>query len=123
MKIISSPNIPKSNGHYSQCIEHNGVLYLSGQLPFEPETRVMPDGIESQTKQVLANVEKILTEAGSSKEKVIQVRIYISDISNWEKVNETYALFFGQHKPVRCVIPTCELHFGALIEVEVTAVL
>jgi reactive intermediate/imine deaminase len=123
MKIISSPNMPKSNGHYSQCIEHNGVLYLSGQLPFEPETRLMPEGIEKQTKQVLANLEKILIEAGSNKEKVIQVRIYISDISNWEKVNETYALFFGQHKPVRCVIPTCELHFGALIEVEVTAVL
>ncbi len=122
MKIISSPNMPKSNGHYSQCIEHNGVLYLSGQLPFEPESRIIPEGIENQTKQVLANVERILIAAGSSKDKVIQVRVYISDISNWEKVNETYALFFGQHKPVRCVIPTCELHFGALIEIEVTAV-
>lgn len=123
MKIISSPNMPKSNGHYSQCIEHNGVLYLSGQLPFEPETRVMPEGIERQTKQVLTNVETILIEAGSCKSKVIQVKIYISNINDWEMVNRVYSTFFGNHKPVRCIIPTCELHYGVLIEVEVTAVL
>ena len=122
MRIISSPNMPKSNGHYSQCIEHNGILYLSGQLPFEPETRTMPEGIEKQTAQVLTNVESILIEAGSCKSKVIQVRIYISNINDWETVNKIYSTFFGNHKPVRCVIPTRELHYGALIEVEVTAI-
>jgi len=121
MKIISTPNIPKANGHYSHCVEHNGILYLSGQLPFDPNTRKMPNGIEKQTEQVLKNVERILIEAGSSKDKVLQVRIYIPEIKLWDKVNEVYAEFFANHKPARCVIPTCDLHFGALIEVEVTA--
>lgn len=121
MQIISTPNMPKSNGHYSHCIEHNGILYLSGQLPIEPDTRKMPEGIVKQTEQVLKNVERILTEAGSGKDKVLQVRVYIPNIDDWNTVNEVYAEFFGNHKPARCVIPTRNLHYGALIEVEVTA--
>ena len=113
--------MPKSNGHYSQCIEHNGILYLAGQLPRIPETRAIPEGIDAQTHQVLSNIEKILAEAGSGKDKVLQVRIYVSDIKYWDIVNGIYANFFGQHKPVRAVIPTRDLHHGALIEVEVTA--
>jgi reactive intermediate/imine deaminase len=113
--------MPKANGHYSQCVEHNGILYLSGQLPFDPETRVMPEGIELQTRQVLKNVERILNEAGSNKDQVLQVRIYIPEIKHWDKVNEVYSKFFGNHKPARCVIPTRNLHFGAMVEVEVTA--
>jgi 2-iminobutanoate/2-iminopropanoate deaminase len=121
MKIITTPNMPKANGHYSHCVEHNGILYLAGQLPFDPETRVMPDGIENQTKQVLKNIERILIEAGSSKNKVLQVRIYIPNIDHWGKVNEVYADFFGNHKPARCVIPTNDLHYNAMVEIEVTA--
>lgn len=113
--------MPKSNGHYSQCVEHNGMLYLSGQLPLDPETRQMPVGIVKQTEQVLKNVERILHEAGSSKEKVLQVRVYIPHIDDWSTVNGVYAEFFGNHKPARCVIPTRNLHFDALIEVEATA--
>jgi 2-iminobutanoate/2-iminopropanoate deaminase len=121
MNIINTPNMPKANGHYSHCVEHNGILYLAGQLPFDPETRIMPEGIDKQTKQVLKNVERILTEAGSSKDKVLQVRVYIPNIEDWGKVNEVYADFFGNHKPARCVIPTNKLHYNALVEIEVTA--
>ena len=113
--------MPKANGHYSHCIEHNGILYLSGQLPFNPETRTMPEGIEKQTEQVLKNVEMILIEAGSSKDNVLQVRVYIPDIKHWDKVNEVYSTFFSNHKPARSIITTRELHFGAFIEVEVIA--
>jgi 2-iminobutanoate/2-iminopropanoate deaminase len=81
----------------------------------------MPEGIVKQTEQVLKNVERILHEAGSIKEKVLQVRVYIPNIDDWSTVNEVYAEFFGNHKPARCVIPTRNLHFGALIEVEATA--
>ena len=123
MKTITTPNMPRANGHYSQCIEHNGVLYLSGQLPIDPATREIPETIEAQTALVLANVETILTEAGSSKDDVLQMRLYISDIALWDKVNEVYSQFFGEHKPVRCVVPSRELHFGCLIEVETTAVM
>jgi len=121
MRIIETPDMPKSNGHYSQCIEHNGILYLAGQLPRIPETRAIPEGIEAQTHQVLSNIGKILSEAGSGKDKVLQVRIYVSDIKYWDAVNGIYANFFGQYKPARAVIPTRDLHHGALIEVEVTA--
>ncbi|MCF8372090.1 MAG: RidA family protein [Bacteroidales bacterium] len=121
MKIIKSNQMPEANGHYSTCIEHNGILYISGQLPFEPTTRTLPVGIKMQTDQVLKNIESILSAAGSNKNKVIQVRLYLSDINNWDTVNQIYSLFFGDHKPVRCVVPVTTLHFGALIEVEVTA--
>ncbi|WP_372752406.1 RidA family protein [Mariniflexile sp.] len=123
MKVITTPNMPKSNGHYSQCIAHNGVLYLSGQLPINPLTKLIPESIEDQADQALQNVELILIEAGSSKELVLQMRIYISDIALWDKVNERYSLFFKAHKPVRSIIPTRDLHFGCLIEIEATAIL
>ena len=122
MKIITNDRMPAPNGHYSTCIEHNGLLYISGQLPFNPETRKIPEGLENQARQVLQNIEKILDAAGSSKNNVIQVRIYLAGIEHWDIVNEIYAAFFGNHKPVRCVAPVQELHFGALLEVELTAV-
>ncbi len=115
--------MPVSNGHYSQCIKHNGVLYISGQLPVDQVTKTIPVSIEAQTDLALKNVETILTEAGSSKSQVLQVRVYISNIELWNKVNERYSAFFENHKPVRCMIPTRELHFGCLIEIEVTAIL
>lgn len=121
MQIISTPTMPAANGHYSQCIEHNGLLYLSGQLPRDPYTRDIPDSIEEQTLVALNNVEIILTEAGSSISQIIQVRLYIADIALWDQVNAVYSEFMGDHKPVRSVIPTKELHFGALLEVEVLA--
>ncbi len=123
MKIIETLNMPKSNGHYSQCIKHNDILYLSGQLPIDPTTKTIPESIEEQTDMALKNVELILIEAGSSINKILQMRIYISDIILWDKVNERYSAFFIDHKPVRSVIPTRDLHFGCLIEIEATAVI
>jgi len=121
MKIIQTEGMPKSNGHYSQCIEHQGILYLSGQLPIEPQSRNLPEGIEAQTLQVLQNVENILLAAGSNKNQVLRVRLYIPDVDMWDPVNKVYEQFFGLHKPARVVIPTRDLHFGCLIEVETTA--
>ncbi|HEV7347689.1 RidA family protein [Telluribacter sp.] len=121
MKIISTPTMPAANGHYSQCIEYNGLLYLSGQLPRDMVTKEIPESIEDQTLVAFSNVKAILTEAGSSIHKIIQVRLYISDIALWDQVNAVYSRFMGEHKPVRSIIPTRELHFGALIEVEVLA--
>ncbi len=123
MKILNTPKMPNANGHYSQCIEFNGILYLSGQLPINQNSKTIPTSIEEQTDLVLKNIETILNEAGSSKNKVLQVRVYISDIKLWGKVNDRYSIFFQKHKPVRCVIPTRELHFGCLIEIEISAIL
>jgi len=121
MKIIQTENMPKSNGHYSHCVEHNGILYIAGQLPFDPQTREMPEGIVAQAHQVLSNLKLILTESGSSVNQVMQVRIYIPDVELWGAVNEVYAEYFVEHKPARCVVPSRELHYGALIELEATA--
>lgn len=114
--------MPISNGHYSQCIKYNGILYLSGQLPIMKETKAIPATIEQQTILALQNTEAILKEAGSNKSNILQVRLYISNIKLWDKVNNEYIRFFGNHKPVRSIIPTRKLHFGCLIEIEVTAI-
>lgn len=121
MEIVNHPDLPKSNGHYSQCIKHNGILYLSGQLPIRTEDREIPESIEDQTDLVFKNIEKVLTCAGSNKNKILQVRIYIPNVELWDIVNARYRLFFGEHKPARCIIPTRELHFGCSIEIEATA--
>jgi 2-iminobutanoate/2-iminopropanoate deaminase len=121
MKIIENELMPPpAKGHYSHCVEHNGILYLSGQLPLLPDGTV-PEGIEAQTLLTLQKVEKILQAAGSNKEQVLRMTVYITDIAYWPEVNAAYANFFGNHKPARCIIPCGKLNYGALIEIDCTA--
>jgi len=120
MKIINSKDMPQSKGHYSMCIEHNGTLYTAGQLPKDDQGHI-PDGVTAQAQLVLNKIERIIVAAGSSKDRIIQVRLYLSDISMWDEVDKVYAKFFGDHKPVRAVIPTRDLHYGCLIEAEAVA--
>ena len=121
MNIPPLPGLPAPNGHYSHCIAHNGLLYLSGQLPIHPESRQIPENFQEQVILALHNAERILIAAGSSKEKIIQCRIYISDVSYWAEMNEAYAQFMGAHKPARTTVPCGPLHFGAKVEVELIA--
>jgi len=121
MKTILTERMPVVKGHYSPVVEHNGLLYLSGQVPVDPITQKVPETIEEQTGLVLSKIDLLLRESGSSINKVLQVRIYITDISLWDQVNKVYAGFFGDHKPARCVIPVGKLHFGCLIEAEAVA--
>jgi 2-iminobutanoate/2-iminopropanoate deaminase len=122
MRIISTPNAPPPAGHYSQAIEHDGIVYVSGQLPIDPKSSDKHVGsIEEQTEQVLANLEAILKEAGSAKNRVLKVTVYISDIALWDRINAVYARFFGDHRPARAMVPTRELHFGFQIEVDAIA--
>ncbi len=122
MKTIFSKNAPTPAGHYSQAIEHQGLVYISGQLPINPGSDKKDVGsIDEQTQQVLGNLEAILNAANSDKNHVLKVVVYISDISLWDSVNSVYAEFFGNHKPVRSIVPTRELHFGFQIEVDAIA--
>ncbi len=123
MEIIESPQMPPAGGHYSTCIEHNGVLYVSGQLPRNPVDRTIPEGISAQTHLVLSNLKLILHEAGSDLNNVLQMRIYIPDVNMWDEVNRIYAEYFSEHKPARCVVPTRELHHGCLVEMECVSVI
>jgi reactive intermediate/imine deaminase len=121
MKSIITDKMPIAGGHYSMCIEHNGILYISGQLPFKLGTKEIPNGVKAQTLQILQNLDLILAESGSALNKLLQLRIYISDIEMWGDVNKVYSSFMGNNKPARCVVPTRELHYGSLIEIEATA--
>ena len=121
MKIITINSIPEPKGHYSQAIEHNGTLYISGQLPRDTVSGLIPEGIVSQTETVFKNLLLILEASGSSKDLLISIRIYLSDIGLWDDVNKIYADIMGNHKPVRCVVPTGDLHYNCLIEVEAIA--
>lgn len=111
----------KIPGHYSAFVEHNGIIYISGILPFNPQTNDVTNNIEEQTKIVLQKLNKVLIDAGTTKEKVLQVRIYITDINYWDTVNTMYAEFFADTKPARCVVPVPSLHFGCKIELEAIA--
>jgi len=122
MKEIFTPKAPKPAGHYSQAIVHDNVVYVSGQLPIEPITGEKRLGsIEEQTEQVLKNLAEIIKTAGSDINKVIKTTVYISDIQLWDRVNNVYSKFFGQHRPARAVVPTKDLHHGFNIEIEAIA--
>lgn len=121
MKIIDTPKMPKPAGHYSMVVEHQGILYISGQLPLDPITRKKPASIHEEVELVFKKLDLILTEAGSAKNKVLQMRIFLSDINLWPEVNDLYAIFFGDHKPARVVVPSPSLHYGCSLEIEATA--
>ncbi len=122
MKAISTPDAPRPAGHYSQAMVHNNIVYVSGQLPIVPGTGEKITGpIEEQTTQALENLAAILNTAGSDLNHVIKTTVYVSDISLWGRVNNVYAEFFGDHRPARAVVPTRDLHFGFLIEIEAVA--
>jgi len=121
MRIIKTEKMPAVKGHYSPVIEHNGMLYISGQIPTDPVSGQVPGSIEEQVKVVFSKIELLLKESGSSLNKVLQVRIFLTDIDLWDTVNTVYAGIFGNHKPARCVIPVGKLHYGSLLEVEAVA--
>ena len=122
MKQIQPENIPAPKGHYSPAIEHRGLIYVSGQLPINHQTGEVETGaIELQTELALRNVEAILLEANSDLNHVLQLTIYVSEMDDWDKVNEVYARILGEHKPARAIVPVKDLHFGTKIEIQAIA--
>lgn len=122
MKTIQPPDQPQPKGHYSPGIEHNGLVYVSGQLPMTLDTREPFSGeIGEQTELALRNVEAVLKAAGSDLQHVLQMTIYVSDIELWGKVNEVYARVMGDHRPARAIVPVKDLHFDTKIEIQAIA--
>ena len=122
MRTILTKDAPIPGGHYSQAIEHAGIIYVSGQLPVNPKTGEKCLGsIQDQTKQVLENVSSILMASNSSVNNILKMTVYIYDIDLWDSVNKIYADFFGEHKPARVIVPAKGLHFGFGIEVDAIA--
>jgi 2-iminobutanoate/2-iminopropanoate deaminase len=119
---IKLPNTPEPVGHYSSAFVHNGLVFVSGQLPRDAVTGDVETGaIEAQTELALRNVEAILQAAGSDLNHVLQMTIYVSEMELWDKVNETYARVLGEHKPARAIVPVKDLHFGTKIEIQAIA--
>ncbi|MBI2212221.1 MAG: RidA family protein [Acidobacteria bacterium] len=122
MKSITTPDAPTPAGHYVQAIVHSGLVFVSGQLPLDPATRELLAGpIEAQTELALRNLTAILEAAGSGIDRVLKLTVYIADIALWGRVNATCAERFGEHRPARSVVPTRELHFGCLVEIDAIA--
>jgi 2-iminobutanoate/2-iminopropanoate deaminase len=122
-KIIQAENAPKAVGPYSQAIEVNGTLYLSGQIPVNPLTGTLVEGgIKEQAEQVLKNIGAILESAGYTYKDVVKSTCMLSDMVNFQAMNEVYAQYYTENFPIRTTFQVAKLPLGALIEIETMAV-
>lgn len=122
-RIINTVNAPAALGPYSQAIEANGVLYVSGQIPFVPATMTLvSDCVEEQTKQSLENVGAILKEAGYDFKDVVKATVFIKDMNDFGKINGVYEKYLGDVKPARACVEVARLPKDVKVEIEVIAV-
>lgn len=122
-KIINTTNAPAALGPYSQAIEINGTLYVSGQIPFVPATMTLvSEDIEEQTKQSLENVGAILKEAGYEFKDVVKAGVFIKNMDDFGKINAVYEKYLGDVKPARACVEVARLPKDVKVEIEVIAV-
>ena len=122
-RIISTTAAPGAIGPYSQAVEANGTLYISGQVAIDPATgKHVEGGITEQTTQVLKNIRAILTAAGYTVNDVVKSTCLLSDMSDFKAMNEVYARFYTADQPARAAFAVKGLPLGALIEIETVAV-
>lgn len=122
MKAIEQVENIRANGHYAQAMVYNGAIYVSGQFSVNSETGERKFGtIQEETEQVLSNIELTLKKAGSDRSKILKTTAYVCSLEDWEKVNEAYECFFGEHKPARSIVKVEELHYGFKVEIEAIA--
>ena len=122
-KIIHTDKAPAAVGPYSQAVEVNGTLYVSGQIPIDPATgKIVPGGIAEQSHQVMKNIGAILEEAGYSYEDVVKSTCLLSDMLNFSGMNEVYAAYYPVNQPARAAFAVKELPLGVMVEIESIAV-
>jgi 2-iminobutanoate/2-iminopropanoate deaminase len=122
MKTISTANAPAAIGPYSQAVEVNGLIFVSGQLPIDPATGVLVEGdAKAVTRQSMNNIKAILEAAGSSMDKVVKTTVLVQDLGTFGDVNEAYGEFFGENAPARACFQVAALPKGAMIEIEAVA--
>lgn len=120
-KVINSPLAPGAIGPYSQAIEVNGMIFVSGQLPIDAATGQMADGTEAQTSQSLENVKHILAEIGLSMNNVVKTTVFLKDMSLFADMNKVYATYFEGAFPARSAVAVKGLPKDALVEIECIA--
>jgi reactive intermediate/imine deaminase len=121
MKIIETDNAPKAIGTYSQAVKVNGFLYISGQIPLNPSTMELVDGIENQINQVFENINQILKADGMDFSNVIKLSVLLKDLDHFEKVNEIMASIFSKPYPARAAYEVSKLPKGSSVEIETIA--
>ncbi len=120
-KVVNTSNAPKAIGPYSQAIEVNGMLFISGQIPVNPADGKIADNIVDQTEQVMRNIGAILKEAGYSYKDVVNCTCLLSDMDNFKPFNEVYGKYFTNEPPARAAFSVVKLPLGVMIEVEAIA--
>jgi len=121
-KIIHTDQAPKAIGPYSQAVEVNGMLFISGQIPVIPETGQIPEGIEAQTEQVMKNIGALLKEAGFGFDNVVKSTCLLSDMANFKAMNEVYGKYCAVNPPARAAFAVKALPLNVLVEIETIAV-
>jgi len=120
-KIINSSHAPAAVGPYSQAVRIGNIVYTAGQIGIDPATGKMQDGLEAQTKQVMANLQAVLEAAGTGFTNVVKTTIYITDMSHFSIINNIYGSYFDEAPPARSTVAVSQLPLGALVEIEAVA--
>ena len=120
-KIINTTKAPAAIGPYAQGIQTQELIFVSGQLPVDPETGKMNDDVKKQTEQSLKNVKAILEEVGSSMDKIVKTTIFIQDMNDFVVINEMYSSFFNGCYPARSCVEVSRLPKDAKVEIEAIA--
>ena len=121
MKIVETENAPKAIGTYSQAVKVNGFLFISGQIPLDPSTMELVEGIENQIKQVFENINQILKADGMDFSNVVKLSVLLEDLSHFEKINEIMASIFSKPYPARASYEVSKLPKGSSVEIETIA--
>jgi len=120
--VIQTKEAPAAVGPYSQAIRVGNMVYTAGQVGIDPETGALRQGLEAQTRQVLANLRAVLAAAGTDMDHVIKTTIYLADIGTFKEVNAIYGEVFREDPPARSTVEVAALPLGALVEIEAIAV-
>ena len=121
-EAVRTDRAPKAIGPYEQALKVDGWVFTSGQIPLDPKTGTMVDGgIGAQTRQVLDNLRAVLEAAGTSMSRVVKTTVYMTNLADFQKMNEVYAEYFPQDKPARSTVGVAALPRGAMIEIDVVA--
>ncbi|KAI8923317.1 Endoribonuclease L-PSP/chorismate mutase-like protein [Entophlyctis helioformis] len=122
LRIVSTDKAPAAIGPYSQAVVANGFVYTAGQIPFIPETMAILDGdIQQQTRQVLTNLKAVLEASGSSFDRIIKTTVFLKDMGDFAKMNETYAEMMGSARPARSAVEVARLPRDVKVEIECVA--
>ncbi|CBE70041.1 L-PSP (mRNA) endoribonuclease [Candidatus Methylomirabilis oxygeniifera] len=121
-EVVSTDKAPQAIGPYEQAIRCNGLLFTSGQIALDPATGTLIEGdVSAQTHRALENLKAVLEAGGSSLDHVIKATVYLTDLSNFAKMNEVYAEYLGHAKPARSTVGVATLPRGAAVEIDLVA--